>query len=45
MFLRAATAAQERSAESPICKKFIIKKNPTSMNDPALHDNYSDQLF
>jgi len=45
MFLRAVTAARERSAESHICKKFIIKKNQTLMNEPALYDNYSDPLL
>jgi hypothetical protein len=35
MFLRAATAERERSADSYICKKHIIEKNPTSMSDPA----------
>jgi hypothetical protein len=34
MFLRAATAEQERSADSRICKKYI-EKNQTSKSDPA----------
>jgi hypothetical protein len=35
MFWRAAIAERERSADSHICKKFIIEKNRTSMSDPA----------